>query len=153
MHRLIWGFAGRTYHTWKSHVTAHMLNPNFLRYCLYVCFMSQSTAMAMAKLSVHLTTLFPGQLEQEVNKYFMHILWFVTDNNPSWMNQGKGEWPQKLFHDQSPWKYGTCWQDWQSTGQYAYWPDQRSLLVLTSHYWSIGGWMVNWKKKGQCEVI
>ena len=26
-------------------------------------------------------------------------------------------------------------QGWQSTGQYAYWPDQWSILVLTGHYW------------------
>ena len=38
----------------------------------------------------------------------MHIISLVTDNNPSWMIQRKGgEWPQKLFHDQSPRKYGT----------------------------------------------
>ena len=38
----------------------------------------------------------------------MHILSLVTDNNPSWINQRKGgEWPYKLFHDQSPRKYGT----------------------------------------------
>ena len=42
-------------------------------------------------------------------------------------------------------------QGWQSTGQYAYWPDQWSLLVLTGHYWSIGGQMVDWKKHGRCE--
>ena len=33
----------------------------------------------------------------------------------------------------------------QSTGQYAYWPDQWSLLVLTGHYWWIGGQLVDWK--------
>ena len=37
----------------------------------------------------------------------MHILSHVTDNNPSWIIQRKGgEWPLKLFHDQSPRKYG-----------------------------------------------
>ena len=30
-------------------------------------------------------------------------------------------------------------QRWQSTDQYAYWPDQWSFLVLTSHYLSIEG--------------
>ena len=39
----------------------------------------------------------------------------------------------------------TIKQGWQSTGQYAYWPDQWSLLVLTGHYWSIGGQLVDWK--------
>ena len=42
-------------------------------------------------------------------------------------------------------------QGWQSTGQYAYWPGQWSLLVLTGHYWSIGGQLVDWKKLGWCE--
>ena len=53
-------------------------------------------------------TFFLGKLEQAVNQYFVHILSLVTDNNPSWMIQGKGgEWPEKLFHNQSPRKYGT----------------------------------------------
>ena len=34
-------------------------------------------------MSVHLTTLFPGQAEQAVNQYFVHKLSLVTDNNPS----------------------------------------------------------------------
>ena len=42
--------------------------------------------MVMAGLSVCLTTLFLGKLEQVVNQYFMHILSFVTDNNPSRMS-------------------------------------------------------------------
>ena len=44
-------------------------------------------------------------------------------------------------------------QGWQSTGQYAYWPDQWSILVLTGHYWSIGGQLVDWKKHGRWEDI
>ena len=48
---------------------------------------------------------FLGKLEQAVNQYFVHILSLVTDNNPSWMIQRKEE--KKLFHDQSPRKYGT----------------------------------------------
>ena len=37
----------------------------------------------------------------------MHILSLVTENNPSWMIQQKGgEWQYKLFHEQSPLKYG-----------------------------------------------
>ena len=39
--------------------------------------------MVMAGRSVHLTTLFLGKPEQAVNKYFVHILSLVTDNNPS----------------------------------------------------------------------
>ena len=39
--------------------------------------------MVMAGRSVYLTTLFLGKLEQAVNQYFVHILSFVTDNNPS----------------------------------------------------------------------
>ena len=30
-------------------------------------------------------TFFLNKLEQAVNKYFVHILSLVTDNNPSWM--------------------------------------------------------------------
>ena len=51
--------------------------------CLFCYFKSQSTAMVMAGRSVHLSTLFLGKLEQEVNQYLVHILSFVTDNNPS----------------------------------------------------------------------
>ena len=49
---------------------------------LFVCFAAlrpKSTAMAMVGRSDHLATL----LEQPVSKYFVHILSFVTDNNPS----------------------------------------------------------------------
>ena len=52
---------------------------------MFVCFValrSKSTAMVMARRSVHLTTLFLGKLAQGVNPYFVHILSLVTDNNP-----------------------------------------------------------------------
>ena len=50
--------------------------------------MSQSTAMVMLRQSVHLTTLFPGQAWLSgLNQYFVHILWLVTDNNPSWISR------------------------------------------------------------------
>ena len=45
--------------------------------------MSKSTAMVMTGRSVHLSTFFPGKLEQVVNQYFVYILSLVTDNNPS----------------------------------------------------------------------
>ena len=51
--------------------------------CLFCCFTSQATAKVMAGRSVQLTTFFLGKLEQAVNQYFVHILSFVTDNNPS----------------------------------------------------------------------
>ena len=35
-------------------------------------------------------TFFLGKLEQTVNQYFLSILWLVTDNNPSSINQRKG---------------------------------------------------------------
>ena len=35
----------------------------------------------------------------------MHIFLLVTDKNPLESAEG-GEWPQKLFDDQSPQKYG-----------------------------------------------
>ena len=65
---------------------------------LFVCFVAlrpKSTAMVMAGRSVHLTTLFfLGKLVQAIRQKFVHILSLVTDNNPSWMIQGKeGEWP------------------------------------------------------------
>ena len=50
---------------------------------VFVALRSKSTAMVMAGRSVHLTTFFPGQLEQVVNQNFVHILSLVTDNNPS----------------------------------------------------------------------
>ena len=53
----------------------------FLLLVLVCCFMSQATAMVMLGLSVHLTTLFLGKLEQAVNQYFEHILSLLTDNN------------------------------------------------------------------------
>ena len=52
----------------------------------FVCFVAlhpKSTAMVMARRSVHLTTPFLGKLEQVVNQYFVYILLLVTDNNPS----------------------------------------------------------------------
>ena len=40
--------------------------------------------MVMSGQSVHLTTMFfLGKLDLAVNQYFVHILSFVTDNNPS----------------------------------------------------------------------
>ena len=42
----------------------------------YAALSPKPTNMVMAGRSVHLTTLFPGQ----VNQYFMHILSLVTDN-------------------------------------------------------------------------
>ena len=50
--------------------------------------------MVMAGRSVHITTFCLDKLKQAVNQYFVHMLSLVTDN-------------MKLFHDQSPGKYGT----------------------------------------------
>ena len=61
-------------------------NNNYVSVCMFVCFVAlhpKSIAMVMAGRSVHLTTLFPEQLEQAVNQYFVHIVLLVTDNNPS----------------------------------------------------------------------
>ena len=63
-------------------------------YDLFVCFVAlcpKSTAMVMAGRSVHLTTLFPEKLKQAVNQYFVHILWPVIENNPSWMILSQGD--------------------------------------------------------------
>ena len=55
--------------------------------------------MVMPGWSVHLTTLFfLGKLEQAVNKYSMHILLHVTDNNPARMNQRKVGEALLYFH-------------------------------------------------------
>ena len=67
-------------------------------YSLFVCFVAlrpKSTAMVIAGPSVHLTTLFPVQAwTSSYPRYLVHILSLATDNNPSWMIQGKGgEWP------------------------------------------------------------
>ena len=50
---------------------------------LVCCFTYQSKAMVMSGRSVHQTTFFLSKLEQAVNQYFVYILSFVTDNNPS----------------------------------------------------------------------
>ena len=47
----------------------------------------------------------------------------------------------------------TYMQGWQSTGQYAYWPDQWSLLVLTGHNWWIGGQLVDWKNLVDVKIL
>ena len=72
--------------------------------CLFCCFTSQVNSYGHGgTVSSPNHTFFLGKLEQAVNQYFVHILSLVTDNNPF---KG-GEWPQKLFHNQSPQKYGT----------------------------------------------
>ena len=71
---------------------------------LFCCFTSQVNSYGHGgTVSSPNHTFFLGKLEQAVNQYFVHILSLVTDNNPF---KG-GEWPQKLFHNQSPRKYGT----------------------------------------------
>ena len=46
--------------------------------------------MVMAGRSVHLTTFFPGKLEQAVSQYFVHILSLVTVNNPFLNDSAEG---------------------------------------------------------------
>ena len=78
---------------WLSKMTQCLHRRIFL-FVWFVAFRPKSTAMVMVGRSVHVTTLFPGQLEQAVNQYFVHILSLVTDIKPSWMIQRKGgEWP------------------------------------------------------------
>ena len=60
-----------------------MEHMNLVRFVCFVALRPKSTAIVMAGQSVHLTTLFPGQVEQAVKQYFVHILSLVTDNNPS----------------------------------------------------------------------
>ena len=55
----------------------------FLSVCFcFVALRPKTTAMVMARRSVHLT-FFLGKLEQAVNQYYVQILLLVTDNNPS----------------------------------------------------------------------
>ena len=66
--------------------------------CLFylVCgFASQSSAMAMLRQSVNMTTLFPGQVYQ----YFVHILSLVTDTvtNQPFLNQQEENDCRKYF--------------------------------------------------------
>ena len=53
-------------------------------FCLFCCFTSQANSYGhggMVSSPKH--TFFLGKLEQAANKYFVHILSLVTDNNPS----------------------------------------------------------------------
>ena len=56
----------------------------------FVALCPKSTAMVMAGRSVHLTTFFPGKLEQAVSQYFVHILSLVTVNNPFLNDSAEG---------------------------------------------------------------
>ena len=49
---------------------------------------------------------FLDKLEEAVNQYFVHILSFVTDNNPSWMIQRKGG--INLHRSMGPGRDQTC---------------------------------------------
>ena len=52
--------------------------------CLFCCFMSQVNSYGHGRtVSLPNHTFFLGKLEQTVNQYYVHILWLVTDNNPS----------------------------------------------------------------------
>ena len=62
--------------------------------CLFCCFTSRQQLWSWRDGQLTIPYFFLGKLEQAVNHYFVHILSFVTDNNPSWMIQRKGgEWP------------------------------------------------------------
>ena len=74
------------------------------RCTLFVCFVAirpKSTAMAMTGRSVHLTAFFLGKPEQAVNQYFVHILSFVTDSNPSSISTKV--WDRTGFKLKTPW--------------------------------------------------
>ena len=79
-----------------GHHRHHQWWPAYSGILFVLLFYVKSTAMVIAERSVHLTTLFfLGKLEQAVNQFFVHILLLVTDSNPSWMIQRKGEeWPK-----------------------------------------------------------
>ena len=101
----------------------------------FVALRPKSTAMVMVGGSVSLTTFLPGQAgtssKPELCAHTFACNWQQSkkeskdqesiqsstipgpgyqweSDNHSWMIQRKGgEWPEKLFHDQSPRKYGT----------------------------------------------
>ena len=83
-----------------------------LNVCLFSCFLAlptKSTAMVMAGLSVHLTTLFSWasfikQLASTSCKYFCLEL---TTIPLEWFSRREDYDPWKSFHNQSPRKYGT----------------------------------------------
>ena len=74
------------YVKYKSHASTARL------VCLFCCFTSQVNSYGHGgTVSSPNHTFFLGKIEQAVNQYLVHILSLVTDNNPSWMIQGKGE--------------------------------------------------------------
>ena len=71
------------------------------------CWTSKSTVMVMSRRSVHLTILFPVQAWLS-GKPVLCAHTFACHLQQPFLNQRKGgEWPYTLFHNQSPWKYGT----------------------------------------------
>ena len=55
----------------------------YMYFVLFCCFTSQVKSYAHGgDVSSPNHTFFLGKLEKTVNQYFMHILSFVTDNNP-----------------------------------------------------------------------
>ena len=51
--------------------------------CLFCCFTSQVNSYGHGGSVSSPNHIFLGKLEQAVHQYFVHILSFVTDNNPS----------------------------------------------------------------------
>ena len=76
--------------------------------CLVLCLTSQSTTMIMSRRSVHLTTNFSlASLTKRLTITFCAHTFACNWQQPFLNQQKGGEWPKKLFHDQSPQKYGT----------------------------------------------
>ena len=52
-------------------------------------------------------TVFLDKLDKTVNQFFVHILTFVTAKQPILNQRTEGEWPHRLFNNQSSRKYET----------------------------------------------
>ena len=97
VHVLVYGFP----------VYNRLILVKFLYNCfgLVYCFTSQSTAMIMLGWSVHLTTLFSwASLNKRLTSTLCAHTFVTLLKSAEWRRM-----TVKLFHDQSPWKYGTGW--------------------------------------------
>ena len=64
-----------------SFLSFYLENSGFV--CLFCCFTSQVNSYGHGGTVSSPNHFFLGKLVQAVNQYFVHILSFVTDNNPS----------------------------------------------------------------------
>ena len=67
----------------QAHHSLGFLHTQSICLFAFVALRPKPTAMVNDGRSVHQPHFFLVKLEQVVNQYFVHILWLVTDNNPS----------------------------------------------------------------------